>query len=83
MEEEEEENWGDDDLIAARLIVNIHVLVAHDNFDGISRKTGIEHERLREILTLAAYPDGYEIALFQHAYGRDIWPGTDTDPTGS
>jgi len=80
VEEEGERIWGDDDLIAARLIINIHLLVAHEDREEISRKTGIEPERLQEILTLREYPDGYEIALFQNAYGRNIWPGPNEPP---
>lgn len=75
------EEWDADDLVAARLIINIHLLIAHENREEITRKTGIDADRLQNILALREYPDGYEIALFQNAYGRNIWPGPGEPPT--
>lgn len=69
------EEWDPDDLVAVRLLINIYYVIAHDSREEVARKTGIDRERLDQIIRFAAYPDGYEIARFQHAYGRDIWPG--------
>lgn len=73
--------WNDDDdLVAVRLLMNIHILLAHERPEDIARRTGIDLTRVREILAFTAYPDGYEIAVIQHAYRHDIWPGHDTGP---
>jgi DNA-binding phage protein len=66
---------SDDDYVAALLLLNIHQAARHDNNAAIAAKTGITPERLHEILTGSEYPDGYEIARFERAYGRNLWPG--------
>jgi threonine dehydrogenase-like Zn-dependent dehydrogenase len=38
---------------------------------------------LHPLMRFAVYPDGYEIACFQHVYGRVIWPGTEVAPDSS
>ena len=71
------ENNDEDSIVAARLLVNISWIIRHEDLDTVAEKTGIERARLQEILTMRAYPDGYEIAQFQRAYRRRIWPGPD------
>jgi len=76
------EEWDPDDLTAVRLLLNIHYAIAHDSWEDVARKTGIELDRLEQIIGFVVRPDGYEIALIQHAYGLDIWP-TEAPDTGN
>lgn len=69
----------EDDYTWARVIVNMLAASAHDSRREISMKTGIEPKRLDEILLHGTdYPDLYEIAAFEQAYRRRIWPGRST-----
>lgn len=71
---ERNEQPTEDDYVAARLIVHMLVASAHDTRVEIALKTGIDLERLNEILSGSSYPDWYEIAAFERAYQRRLWP---------
>lgn len=73
---EHDEQPTEDDYVAARLVVNMLGASAHDSRAEIALKTGIDRERLKEILSLRSYPDWYEIAAFERAYKRRLWPWT-------
>jgi hypothetical protein len=60
--------------VAARLLANMRATAAHDTTAAISMKTGIDADRLDEILSGRSYPDWYEIASFERAYNRRVWP---------
>lgn len=71
---EHDEQPTEDDYVAGRLILNMLIASAHDGRAEIALKTGIDLERLKEILSGSDYPDWYEIAAFERAYRRRLWP---------
>lgn len=68
------------DIVAARVILQMLTVSAHDTRAEIALKTGIEPARLNEILTGQSYPDLYEIAVFERAYQSPLWPGPEPSP---
>lgn len=64
----------EDDYTAAWVIINMLAASAHDSRPRIAIKTGISLDRVQEILLGRDYPDLYEIAAFERAYNRRLWP---------
>ncbi|GAA0430070.1 helix-turn-helix domain-containing protein [Leifsonia naganoensis] len=58
-----------DPFAAARRVVLLHVLTAHDDRQGMADRTGIERSRVDKIMRLAAEPNGDELARFHASYG--------------
>lgn len=63
-----------DDYVGLRVILNMLAASAHDTRAEVALKTGIDIERLAEIFSYRSYPDWYEIAAFERAYKRRLWP---------